>query len=95
MCVSVRFCAYMCHMRGPLVFVSVRLWHGVLQGHVLGPGERQPVCAVVVHQLGDAGEDAAALVQRVAQALAALGLSNDDVDTALTGLQSDGVLAGS
>lgn len=59
--------------------------HRVLQGHVLGSCEGQSVSAVVVHQFGDAGKDAAALVQRVAQALAAFSLCHDDVHTALTG----------
>lgn len=65
------------------------------QGHVLGSGERQSVSAVVVDQLRDIGEDAATLIQRVAQALTALSLSHNDVHAALTGLQSDGVFAGS
>lgn len=47
---------------------------------MLGPIERQPLSAVMVHHLGDAGEDAAALVQGVA---VFLSLSHDDVDAAL------------
>lgn len=74
---------------------SVWSGHRMLQGHVLGSGERQSVCAVVVDQLRDIGEDATTLIQRVAQALDALGLSHNDVHTTLTGLQSDGVFAGS
>lgn len=57
----------------------------MLQGHVLCSSERQSVCAVVVDQLGDAGEDAATLVQGEAQTLNALSLGHDDVHTALTG----------
>lgn len=82
----------------PSVFVlyacSVWLRHRMLQGHVLCSSERQSVCAVVVHQLRDTGKDAATLVQGEAQALHALGLGHNDVHTALTGLQSNGVLAG-
>lgn len=50
------------------------------QGHVLGAIERQPLGAVVMHHLWDAGEHAAALVQGVA---ILLGLGHNDVDTAL------------
>ena len=50
------------------------------QGHVIGAGEGQRLAAVVVHHLGDAGESAAALVQRVA---ALLRLRHDDVHTTL------------
>lgn len=57
----------------------------MLQGHVLGSSERQPVYAVVVDQLRDAGEDAATLIQGEAQALNALSLGHNDVHTALTG----------
>lgn len=57
----------------------------MLQGHVLCSSERQPVCAVVVDQLGNAREDAATLIQGEAQALNALSLGHDDVHTALTG----------
>lgn len=57
----------------------------MLQGHVLCSGERQPVCAVVVDQLGNTGEDAATLIQGEAQTLNALSLGHDDVHTALTG----------
>lgn len=64
---------------------SVRPGHGVLQGHVLGSREGQPVRAVVVDQLGDAGEDTATLIQRVAQTLTALSLGHNDVHTTLTG----------
>lgn len=66
----------------------------VVQGHVLCARERQSVCAVVVHHFRDAGKHTAALVQRVAQALAALSLSHDDMHTALAGLESDGIFAG-
>lgn len=65
--------------------ISVLPGHWVLQGHVLGSCEGQSVSAVVVHQFRDAGKDAAALVQRVAQALAAFSLRHDDVHTALAG----------
>lgn len=57
----------------------------MLQGHVLGSSERQSVCAVMVDQLRDVGEDTTALIQCVAQALAALSLGHDDVHTTLTG----------
>lgn len=66
-------------------FCSVLPGQWVLQGHVLGPCERQSVGAVVMHQFRDAGKDAAALIQRVAQALAAFGLCHDDVHTTLAG----------
>lgn len=66
----------MCGDRGE----SVDAGHRVQQGHVLGPIERQTLSAVMVHHLGDAGEDAAALVQGVA---VFLSLSHDDVDAAL------------
>lgn len=59
--------------------------HRMLQGHVLCSSERQPVCAVVVDQLGDTGEDAATLIQGEAQTLYALSLGHDDVHAALTG----------
>lgn len=59
---------------------SVRAWHGVQQGHVLGPIERQPLSAVVVHHLWNAGKHTATLVQRVAILLC---LGNNDVNTAL------------
>lgn len=52
----------------------------MLQRHVLGAVERQPLGAVVVHHLWDAGEHAAALVQGVA---VLLGLGHHDVDAAL------------
>lgn len=58
--------------------------HSVLQGHVLRSSERQSVRAVVVDQLRDAGEDTATLIQRVAQALTALSVGDDDVHAALT-----------
>lgn len=74
---------------------SVRPGHSLLQGHVLSSSERQSVCAVVVDQLRDTGEDTATLIQSIAQALTALSLGNNDVHTTLTGLQSNGVLAGS
>lgn len=66
-------------------FCSVLPGHGVLQGHVLGSCERQSVGAVVMHQFWDAGKNTAALIQRVAQALAAFSLRHDDVYTTLTG----------
>lgn len=62
---------------------------------MLDSSKRQSVCAVVVDQLGDIGEDTATLIQCVAQALTALSLGHNDVHTTLTGLQSDGVFAGS
>lgn len=52
---------------------------------MLGPCEGKSVRAVVVHQLRDAGEDAATLIQSVAQAFAALRLGHDDVHATLTG----------
>lgn len=66
----------MCGDRGE----SVDAGHRVEQGHVLGPIERQTLRAVMVHHLGDAGEDAAALVQGVA---VFFSLRHDDVDAAL------------
>ena len=57
----------------------------MLQGHELSSSERQSVCAVVVDQLRDIGEDTATLIQCVAQALAALSLGHNDVHTTLTG----------
>lgn len=59
--------------------------HRMLQGHVLCSSERQPVCAIVVDQLRNTGEDAATLIQGEAQTLNALSLGHDDVHTALTG----------
>lgn len=59
--------------------------HRMLQGHVLCSSERQPVCAIVVNQLGNTGKDAATLIQGEAQTLNALSLGHDDVHTALTG----------
>jgi len=53
---------------------------------VLGVVEGQPLGAVVVHHLGDAGEHAAAPVQRVA---ALLGLRYDDVNAPLAGPARD------
>lgn len=88
-CVHVPVCLFVLHAR------SVRPGHRMLQGHVRRSSERQSVCAVVVDQLRDAGEDAATLIQREAQTLNALRLGHDDVHTTLAGLQSDGVLAGS
>lgn len=67
----------------------------MLQGHVLCSSKRQSVCAVVVNQLGYTWEHAATLIQGEAQAFNTLSLGYDDVHTTLTGLQSDGVLAGS
>lgn len=58
----------------------------MLQGHVLRSSERQPVCAVVMDQLRDAGEHTAALIQgKDQQALCALSLGHDDVHAVLTG----------
>lgn len=78
------------------VLYACSVWpgHRMLQGHVLGSSERQSVCTVVVDQLRDTGEDTATLIQGEAQALNALRLGHNDVHTTLTGLQSDGVLAG-
>lgn len=64
--------------RGRVESVDARHW--VQQGHVLGAVERQPLGAVVMHHLWDAGEHAAALVQGVA---VLLGLGHNDVDAAL------------
>lgn len=47
---------------------------------MFGAVERQPLSAVVVHHLRDAGEHAAALVQGVA---VLFGLRHDDVNAAL------------
>lgn len=79
------------------ILCACSVWpgHRVLQGHVLCSSERQSVSAVMVDQLRDTGEDAAALVQCEAQTFNALRLGHNDVHTTLTGLQSDGVLAGS
>ena len=57
----------------------------MLQGHVLCSSERQPVCAIVVDQLRNTGEDTATLIQGEAQTLNALRLGHNDVYTALTG----------
>ncbi len=57
----------------------------MLQGHVLSSSERQSVCAVVVDQLRDTGEDTATLIQSEAQALNTLSLGHNDVHAALTG----------
>lgn len=57
----------------------------MLQGHVFCSSERQPVCAVMVDQLRDTGEDTATLIQGEAQAFNALSLGHNDVHTALTG----------
>lgn len=57
----------------------------MLQGHVLCSSERQSVCAVVMDQLRDTGEDTATLIQGEAQALDALSLGHNDVHTTLTG----------
>lgn len=62
------------------VLESVDAGHWVQQRHVLGAVERQPLGAVVMHHLRDAGEHAAALVQGVA---VLLGLGHHDVDAAL------------
>lgn len=69
----------------PLLVCSVQPGHRMLQGHVLRSGERQPVCAVVMDQLWDAGEHTAALVQGEDKALRTLGLGHDDVHAVLTG----------
>lgn len=95
-CVSVCICALMCNT--PLCacvfmsqcvcsFSSCSAWPGqrMLQGHVLCSGERQPVCAVVVDQLGDTGEHAATLIQGEAQTLCTLSLGHNDVHAVLTG----------
>lgn len=47
---------------------------------MFGTDERQTLRAVMVHHLGDAGKDAAALVQGVA---VFFGLSDDDVNATL------------
>lgn len=82
LCISALKCPSVC------VFVlyacSVRPGHGVLQGHVLCSSEGQSVRAVVVDQLGDAGEDTAALIQCEAQTFSALCLRHNDVHTTLT-----------
>lgn len=80
-----------------MVVCPLCMWPGyrMLKGHVLGSSERQSVRTVVVDQLRDTGEDTATLIQGEAQALNALSLGHNDVHTTLTGLQSDGVLAGS
>lgn len=67
----------------------------MLQGHVLCSSEWQSVRAIVMDQLGDTGEHTATLIQSEAQALHTLSLGYNDVHTTLTGLQSNGVLAGS
>lgn len=59
---------------------SVDAGHWVQQRHVLSAVERQPLGAVVMHHLRDAGEHAAALVQGEA---VLLGLGHHDVDAAL------------
>lgn len=66
----------MCSDRGD----SEDAGHWVEQGHVFGTDERQTLRAVMVHHLGDAGKDAAALVQGVA---VFFGLSDDDVNATL------------
>lgn len=60
---------------------SVDSRHGVKQGHVFGAIERQPLSAVVMHHLRDAGKHTAALVQRES---VFFSLSHDDVNAALT-----------
>lgn len=92
---SLRMCIYVPVCLFVLYACSVRPGHRMLQGHVLCSSERQSVCAVVVDQLRDTGEDAATLIQGETQAFNALSLGHNDVHTTLTGLQSDGVLAGS
>lgn len=76
-CTQAQRCVWFVH-RGRAESVDARHW--VQQGHVLGAIERQPLGAVVMHHLRDAGEHAAALVQGVA---VLLGLGHDDVDAAL------------
>lgn len=61
---------------------SVDARHWVQQRHVLSAVEGQPLGAVVMHHLRDAGEHAAALVQGEA---VLLGLGHHDVDAALAG----------
>lgn len=70
-----------------LSFNSCSVWpgHRMLQGHVLCSSERQSVCAVVMDQFRNTGEDAATLIQGEAQALNALSLGHNDVHTTLTG----------
>lgn len=66
----------MCSDRGD----SEDAGHWVEQGHVFCTDERQTLRAVMVHHLGDAGKDAAALVQGVT---VFFGLSDDDVNATL------------
>lgn len=75
-----------------LVFYACSVWpvDRMLEGHVFCSSERQPVCAVVLDQFRDIGEDAATLIQCVAQALTALSLSHNYVHTALTGPNGTG-----
>lgn len=83
---SLLVCEHVCLCPSvPLRASSVWPGHRMLQGHVLCSSERQSVRAVVVDQLRDIGENTAALIQRVAQALAALSLGHNDVHAALTG----------
>lgn len=79
MCVYVPVCLFV------LYACSVWPGHRMLQGHVLCSSERQSVCAVVVDQLRDTGEDTATLIQGEAQALNTLSLGHNDVHAALTG----------
>lgn len=98
LCINVCACVRVCVFVSECVFLCVSsVWpgHRMLQGHVLCSSERQSVCAVVVDQLRDTGENAAALIQRVAQALTALSLGHNDVHAALAGFQSNRVFAGS
>lgn len=94
---SLLVCEHVCLCPSVSFFMYLSVWpgHRMLQGHVLCSSERQSVCVVVVDQLRDIGEDTAALIQCVAQALTALSLGHNDVHTALTGLQSNRVFAGS
>lgn len=88
LCLNVCACVRVCVFVSECVFLCVSsVWpgHRMLQGHVLCSSERQSVCAVVVDQLRDIGENAAALIQRVAQALTALSLGHNDVHAALAG----------
>lgn len=68
----------------------VQLVHGVEKGHVLCPFERQLCIGVVVYHFGDAVKHGARLVQCV---FAVFCLSHYDVDTPLTSLECDGILA--
>ena len=60
----------------------MKLVHGVEQGHVLCPFERQLCTGIIVYHFGDAIEHSAGLIQRV---LVVFCLGHYDVDTPLTG----------